>query len=147
MNCASCALHVEKALRRTEGVRSATVNYATAAATVDFDPEICRPERLRQAVRAAGYGLIIDTGAECTPDASKDSEYESLRRRTAGAAALSLPAAAIGMFGSRLPYAGAAMLALCTPAVFLFGRGFFANALRQLRRRTSGMDKIGRAHV
>lgn len=142
MNCASCALHVEKALRRTEGVRSATVNYATAAATVDFDPEICRPERLRQAVRAAGYGMIIDTGAECTPDASQDSEYESLRRRTAGAAALSLPAAAIGMFGSRLPYAGAAMLALCTPAVFLFGRVFFANALRQLRRRTSGMDTL-----
>ena len=37
MTCASCATRIEKRLNRLDGV-SASVNYATEAATVDFDP-------------------------------------------------------------------------------------------------------------
>ena len=36
MTCASCAARVEQRLNRLDGV-SASVNYATEAATVDFD--------------------------------------------------------------------------------------------------------------
>ncbi len=142
MSCASCALHVEKALRRTEGVRSASVNYATATATVDFDPQICPVQQLRQAVQAAGYDMNVDTGAERNAESDEKTAYEKLRRRTVGAAVLSLPVAAIGMFGGGLPCAGIAMLVLATPVVFGFGRGFFVNAFKQLRHRTSNMDTL-----
>jgi len=37
MTCASCANRIERRLNRLDGV-SASVNYATERATVDFDP-------------------------------------------------------------------------------------------------------------
>ena len=37
MTCASCAARIEKRLNRVDGVE-ATVNYATEAASVAFDP-------------------------------------------------------------------------------------------------------------
>ena len=54
MTCASCATRVERRLNRLDGV-TATVNYATERATVEFDPEAVAPEQLVEAVEAAGY--------------------------------------------------------------------------------------------
>ena len=55
MTCASCVRHVEKALSRIDGVRSAEVNLATEAATVSFDPQTAGLGELTAAVAAAGY--------------------------------------------------------------------------------------------
>ena len=55
MTCASCVRHVEKALSRIDGVRSAEVNLATEAATVSFDPQAAGLSELTAAVAAAGY--------------------------------------------------------------------------------------------
>ena len=38
MTCASCANRVERGLNQLDGV-TASVNYATEKATVDFDPD------------------------------------------------------------------------------------------------------------
>ena len=37
MTCASCAMRIEKKLNKLDGV-TATVNYATEKASVEFDP-------------------------------------------------------------------------------------------------------------
>ena len=42
MTCASCAARIEKRLNRLDGV-TATVNFATEQAAVDFDPPAWRP--------------------------------------------------------------------------------------------------------
>ncbi len=57
MSCASCAGRVEKTLSAQPGVRSASVNFATARAAVDLDSAFGSPEALESAVRDAGYGL------------------------------------------------------------------------------------------
>ena len=49
MSCASCSARVEKTLNRQPGVRRATVNYASATATVEYDSQNCSPEALQQA--------------------------------------------------------------------------------------------------
>ncbi len=54
MTCASCANRVEKQLNTLDGV-TATVNYATERATVDFRPDAVDPSDLVGAVQAAGY--------------------------------------------------------------------------------------------
>ena len=54
MTCAACALTVEKRLAQTPGVLVATVNYATAKATVEVDGKT-RIDVLIDAVRDAGY--------------------------------------------------------------------------------------------
>jgi P-type Cu+ transporter len=57
MTCASCANRIERNLNKLDGV-SASVNYATETATVDFEPSV-PPDELLAAVEAAGYQAVI----------------------------------------------------------------------------------------
>ena len=54
MTCASCANRIERRLNKLEGV-TATVNYATEKASVEFDGAAVAPDQLVEAVEAAGY--------------------------------------------------------------------------------------------
>ena len=58
MTCASCANRVERKLNELDGV-TASVNYATERATVDFDAGAVAPEQLLDAVAAAGYEAVL----------------------------------------------------------------------------------------
>jgi Cu+-exporting ATPase len=57
MTCASCVRRVERALEKTPGVVSASVNLATERATVAYDPAHASFDALRGAVEKAGYGV------------------------------------------------------------------------------------------
>jgi len=59
MTCASCVAHVERALMKVDGVRAASVNLATAAATVVVAPGIANAV-LEDAVAKAGYAVVRD---------------------------------------------------------------------------------------
>ncbi len=143
MSCAACAARVEKTLAKEKGVNSAAVNFAAAEVTVEYDGTVCRPERLREALRRAGYGLICDDPdhAAAEAEAAHAARMLSLRRRAVWAAALSLCLVAAQML---LPVgaAGYAAWILATCVVFVFGRGFFSGAWRQLRHRTANMDTL-----
>jgi Cu+-exporting ATPase len=58
MTCSSCAGTIEKALKRTDGVDKAVVNFAAETATVEFNPVITDLVKLRAAVEKAGYKVI-----------------------------------------------------------------------------------------
>ena len=92
MSCASCSARVEKTLNRQPGVRRATVNYASATATVEYDSQNCSPEALQQAVQNAGYDLLIKQD-ENTPDKveqAHDKKYRALKFRATWAIVLSV---------------------------------------------------------
>ncbi|HEX9963082.1 MAG TPA: HAD-IC family P-type ATPase, partial [Pyrinomonadaceae bacterium] len=55
MTCAACANRIEKQLNKQAGVEKASVNFATARATVNFDPEKTGVANLIQTVKDAGY--------------------------------------------------------------------------------------------
>src|SRR2546430_14743074 len=55
MSCAACATTVQQALGGAAGVTSATVNYATGKAAVDYDDARTHVAELIQTVRSAGY--------------------------------------------------------------------------------------------
>ena len=55
MTCASCAMRIEKGLRKVPGVKEANVNLATEQATVSYDPTQTGLEQLVQKVEAIGY--------------------------------------------------------------------------------------------
>ncbi len=61
MDCASCSVHIEKALKKTEGVASAVVNYATGRATVEYDDEKVSREQVEKAIEKAGYKTAKET--------------------------------------------------------------------------------------
>src|SRR4051794_28123770 len=88
MTCASCANRVERTLNKLDGV-SASVNYATEKARVEFDPGIVTPAMLVDAIEAAGYGAGLP--------AEHDDAAPLLRRRLIVAALLSVPALLMAM--------------------------------------------------
>jgi len=61
MTCASCAAHIEKALKQVPGVATASVNLATERATVIFANGGVPVSTLTEAVRHAGYDVAQET--------------------------------------------------------------------------------------
>lgn len=55
MDCASCAVTIEKSLQGTQGVRKASVNFANQKAHVVYDPKLAGTTSLVDAVKSAGY--------------------------------------------------------------------------------------------
>jgi len=60
MTCASCAITIEKNLNKVDGVKKATVNFATKSAQVDFNNDAVTENDLFESVKKSGYD-IIDT--------------------------------------------------------------------------------------
>ncbi len=71
MSCANCAAAIEKSLRKIDGVREASVNFAGENTVVRFDPQMVGIDSLVEAVRKAGYGVAASrlnlavTGMSC----------------------------------------------------------------------------------
>lgn len=144
MSCAACATRVDKTLNQQKGVHTATVNYAAATATIEYDSSICSVQQLKDAIQGAGYDLLTDTEKDSANEAEeiRIQHYRQLKHRTIGAILLSIPLSVISMGFPQMPYAGYIMWALATPALFILGRDFFINAWRQMKHKTSNMDTL-----
>ena len=144
MSCAACATRVEKTLNRQPGVYHAQVNNAAATATVEYNPQECTPETLKDAIQNAGYDLVIETNAqkEKIAEDAHSRKYRQLKQRTIFSLMLSVPVAIIGMCFMDWTYANYVMWILSTPVVFWLGRDFYRNAWKQLKHRTSNMDTL-----
>lgn len=64
MTCATCALTVEKALGKLEGVHQATVNLANETVSLDYDDKALTYADLEATVNKAGYQLHRDMKTE-----------------------------------------------------------------------------------
>ncbi|WP_306590880.1 cation-translocating P-type ATPase [Geothrix sp. 21YS21S-4] len=132
MTCASCVRHVERALAGTPGVRSASVNLATASATVEGEAPF---EALAAEVEEAGYGLKEAA-------ASSAEEDPGPARRLAVAWVLTAPLLLSMVPGAGLHLPGWLQAALSAPVVFGAGWGFFRRAARQARHGQASMDSL-----
>ena len=63
MRCASCAATIERILRKTAGVKSASVNFATEMLAVEHSHEISEND-IKEIVRKAGYKAFRAESAE-----------------------------------------------------------------------------------
>ena len=141
MSCAACAVRVDKALNKQRGVSCASVNYAAATATVEYDASVTSPEILRKAVQDAGYDLYLTTNLTDLEE-TQDKEFQTLKKRTIYAFVLSIAIMVISMFFSDWKYARITMWLLATPVVFGMGSLFFVNAWKQLKHGSSNMDTL-----
>src|SRR5260221_11396054 len=55
MSCASCAMRIEKGLKKLPGIKDASVNFATEQATVTYDPAQIGVEQMVKKVEVVGY--------------------------------------------------------------------------------------------
>ena len=144
MTCASCASSSQSILENTPGVVHVAVNYANATAQVEYVPTITDPQKLKAALQGIGYDLMIDETEEAK-DALEElhrEKFKTLKKRTLGAIALSVPLVVIGMFFMNIPYANYIMWALATPVVLIFGQQFFIGAWKQAKHRSANMDTL-----
>jgi P-type Cu+ transporter len=99
MHCASCALLVQKTVKKLPGVAASEVNYGTEKLRLTYDPQLLPLPALEAKVRDLGYGLILPSepvapatgapeGAAAAPRAQaaaaaevKAREIEALRAR------------------------------------------------------------------
>ena len=76
MTCASCVNRIERFLRQTDGVETASVNLATETATIRYLPDLAAPSDLVGAVEAAGYDIREAPAPD--PDSAPRSLVEEL---------------------------------------------------------------------
>jgi Cu+-exporting ATPase len=144
MTCASCANRVERNLNKLDGV-TATVNYATEKARVQFDPDAVGTEELVGAVEAAGYAATLPSPTPAAADPA-DAEHDAiaaLGRRVLLAALLSLPALVMAMVPA-LQFDNFQWLSLnlVTPVVLWAGWPFHKAAWANLRHGAATMDTL-----
>ena len=102
MTCASCANRIEKSLNRLDGV-TASVNFATEKAAVDFDPGRVAPDELVAAVESVGYGAQVPHptapgGHTVSDDATAEpAELLALRQRLTLSIVLTVPVLLMAM--------------------------------------------------
>ena len=96
MTCASCANRIERKLNTLDGV-TATVNYATEKAAVDYDAAAVDPGQLVAAVEAAGYQAVLPSAEPSGSAAQEVDETAPLRQRLLVSLALMLPVLAMAM--------------------------------------------------
>ncbi len=144
MTCASCVGRVERKLNKIDGV-SASVNLATASASVDFDPALVDQATLLATVERTGY-----TAALATPEGGDEAaEAETAaaadyRRRVLVAAPLSVLVLVLAM-APGIPDSTAvrwAALLVATPVVLYAGWPFHRAAAVNARHGASTMDTL-----
>lgn len=144
MHCAACVASVESILKAQEGVKSASVNYAGAKVTVEYDEETISPEEMQEAVRSIGYDLITGdrSSAQEQTEKAQNEELKRLKRDVFWSIGLSAPIVVIAMVFPDLPYGRYIMWALATPVLFVFGNSFFINAFKRVRKGQVNMDTL-----
>src|SRR5215210_6314698 len=144
MTCASCANRIERRLNELDGV-TASVNYATEKASVEYDPAAVGPEQLVEAVEAAGYQTALPSAGP-EPGAGDDAEADEtapLRRRLIVSAVLSLPVLLMSMIPA-LQFDNWQWLALqlATPVVVWGAWPFHRAAWANLEHASATMDTL-----
>ena len=152
MTCANCAATVERALKRTEGVSSASVNFASERASVRFDPAAVTVPRLAEAVEHVGYGAVMADAAELE-DAEAAARAEEVRDQSrkfwtgvafAGPLFLLSMARDFGLLGAwaHQPWVSWVMFALATPVQLHVGWDFYVGGWKSLRNGAANMDVL-----
>jgi Cu+-exporting ATPase len=172
MTCASCAMRVEKGLKKVPGVHDAQVNLATEKATVTYNPIATGVPQMVQKVEATGYratALKEATSALLAPapkitqpsravvqpvaqieeqvqdQQSQRKRRELVRKRNALllGIALLVPIMILSMFFmNRFSGENLLLLVLTTPVWAIVGWEFHRGALKSLRHGSANMDTL-----
>ncbi len=148
MNCAACAANVEKALAKTEGIYSASVNIATEKGSIIYNPVLITREKLIKLVESAGYEII---GFE-NEDREIDNEEEKIneaRQRMWGTWAFTIPIMLwmmpgmfLGIIWPNRMIFDLVMVLLALPPLLIFGKKTYISAFKSVQHGSTNMDVL-----
>lgn len=146
MSCAACAKKIEDALRKTEGIKSASVNFSAEKVSLEYDQNKVDIDKLGKVVAEQGdYRLIV----EADHRAIREKELRVLGNKVIWGALFSVMIL-IGSFGKFFPVISEIpeivmrylLFILATPVVVWVGRSFFQGLCHDLKRLRFGMDSL-----
>ena len=156
MTCTRCSAAVERTLnKKVPGVDAAQVNFATETASIDYDLSQTSLEAMAQAVKDAGYELVLPAESEQVdaPDAetlARQAEYQANLRAFVVGVVFTLPLFILSMardFGlvgawSHAAWVNWLFLVLATPVQFYTGGGFYSGGWKSLKNGAANMDVL-----
>jgi P-type Cu+ transporter len=157
MDCAACAINIEKKLNKVPGVKKAVVNYATEKASIEAEADVPY-EKLQQAASSVGnYKLVAKDHDTMTMDIAghdhakmlKEQEIKKLRNKFIVGAICAVIAMALGNF-SIIPVlqnlnqqqVSIFLLLLATLIQIWLGFQFYKSAWASLKQFNSNMDTL-----
>ncbi len=152
MTCASCVAHVQKALKKLNGVLDANVNLATETAHIVYIPGLVGLEEFKQAVHHAGYR--VEESAETSsgvPSAIDDPEKKvrEARHRMVVAWAVTIPLTLwmflemfFGIYWPNEFIYNLGMIVLALPVLFWVGAKTLSSGSRALIHGHANMDTL-----
>ncbi|MBI4844080.1 MAG: cadmium-translocating P-type ATPase [Nitrospirae bacterium] len=154
MSCASCVEKVQKALSFVNGVISASVNFASETAAVEYSPGIAGMRDFKKAIREAGYDIVEAEQGEDIVEKEKrerEEEYRRLKRKVIIGAALAIPIFLLSIWEDaglssiiEIPAEVNFLLQflLQTPVQFWAGWQFYRGAISAARHRAANMNTL-----
>ncbi len=152
MHCSSCALIIEKSLKKVPGVKDANVNFSAEKALITYDESAVKKESFIDAVKNAGYSsTFIDDKDPSFETNKRKKEIGALFNTFIVSLALSIPMIYFMFFDFFswmpgrvffLPFVGIISLILTTPVQFIMGKGFYKGMWSALRMKTFNMDSL-----
>jgi Cu+-exporting ATPase len=153
MTCANCALTIERTLNRLDGVVSASANFATERASVEYLPGVVSLAAIQQAIRDVGYDVITPGEGEAAEDverAAREADIRDQTRKFWVGVAFTLPLFLLSMgrdFGllgawAHAPWVNWLFLALATPVQFYVGWDYYVGGFKSLRAGSANMDVL-----
>jgi Cu+-exporting ATPase len=154
MTCANCAANIERALnKKVPGIVSASVNFASERATVEYIPGATTMSDMISAIEAAGYGAISPeevSEEEDVEQKARQAEIQDQTRKFIAGVIFAFPLFVLSMardFGLIGPWSHAAWVnwffwALATPVQFYTGWDYYVNGLKSLRNKSANMDVL-----
>lgn len=73
MNCSACVAHVERSVKKLDGIQSVEVSLLTNSMKVEYDENLLNDKTIEDAVENAGYSA----SAQQEPSESQDSKKKS----------------------------------------------------------------------
>lgn len=143
MDCASCAAVIEHDLKRAKGIASASVNFATEKAYLEFNPAEIKVEDIKKNIKDLGYNATDDAKIE------KSAEIKKLKMRFILALIFGLPVIYMvmgGMLGLPMPQIlekyGLYLQAVLATAVILTCFNIWQSGFKKIIRLGPNMDTL-----
>ncbi|MDO8720753.1 MAG: heavy metal translocating P-type ATPase [Syntrophales bacterium] len=154
MTCANCSMNIERALNRNvPGMISASVNFASERATIEFVPNLSNIDDIISAIKEAGYVAIPPDDVPEGEDAEQAARASEIKDQTTKffvGALFSLPLFALSMLRdfdfigpwSHAPWVNWLFLFLATPVQFYTGWDYYVGGLKSLKNGSANMDVL-----
>lgn len=153
MTCSACVSAVENVLSELDGVMSASVNFATEKASIEYIPSLVGIRDFKKVITEAGYEVVeAEQGEDIVEKEQKEREkaYKELKMKVIIGAVLAIPLMLLmqwnHIFGHSLHMPMQVnhliQLLLATPVQFWIGRQFYAGAIAAARHRTTNMNTL-----